>query len=293
MKPTILSCAVTGSFTTREHNEALPVTPEEIAGSAVEAARAGAAICHIHVRDPETGRSSMELDYYRETVRRIRESGTDMVINLTTGPGGRYIPSDDEPAKAAPGTMLTTGEIRTQHVVELKPEICSLDLNTMWFGGGAVINSPKSIRAMAERIYAAGVKPELEVFDTGDIALAHDLINDGVLRTPALFQLVMGVKYGMPATPEGLAFARSLLPGGCEWAGFGASRAAFTMLAQAFLLGGHCRIGMEDTVYLSRGVKTPGNGALVEKAVRIIDELGGRVATADEARGILGLRERR
>jgi uncharacterized protein (DUF849 family) len=289
MKPTILSCAVTGSFPTREHSEALPVTPEEIAGSAVEAARAGAAICHLHVRDLATGRPSMELDYYRETVRRIRESGTDMIINLTTGPGGRYLPSDDEPAKAAPGTLLTTGEIRTQHVVELKPELCSLDLNTMWFGGGAVINAPRSIRIMAERIYAAGVKPELEVFDTGDIALAHDLIAEGTLRTPALFQLVMGVKYGMPASPEGLAFARSLLPPGCEWAGFGASRMAFPMLAQAFLLGGHCRIGMEDTVYLAKGVKTPGNGALVEKAVRLIDELGGRVATVAEAREILGL----
>jgi uncharacterized protein (DUF849 family) len=290
MKPTILSCAVTGSFTTREHNEALPVTPQEIAASAIEAARAGAAICHIHVRDPDTGRPSMEIEYYRETVRRIRESETDMLINLTTGPGGRYIPSDDEPARAAPGTMLTTGEIRSQHVVELKPDICSLDLNTMWFGGGAVINSPRSIRIMAERIYAAGVMPELEVFDTGDIALAHDLIKEGTLKGPALFQLVMGVKYGMPATPQGLAFAQSLLPEGCEWAGFGTSRMAFPMLAQAFLLGGHCRIGMEDTVYLSRGVKTPGNGALVEKAVRIIDELGGRVATVDEARDILGLR---
>lgn len=291
MKPTILTCAVTGSFPTREHNEALPVTPEEIAGSAIEAARAGAAICHLHVRDPETGQPSMGLEYYRETVRRIRESGTEMLINLTTGPGGRFIPSDDEPARAAPGTMLTTGEIRTQHVVELKPDLCSLDLNTMWFGGGAVINAPRSIRIMAERIYVAGVKPELEVFDTGDIALAHDLISAGTLRMPALFQLVMGVKYGMPATPEGLAFARSLLPAGCEWAGFGASRMAYPMLAQAFLLGGHCRIGMEDTVYLSRGVKTPGNGALVEKAVRIIDKLGGRVATVDEARAILGLRK--
>ena len=290
MKPTILSCAVTGSFTTREHNAALPVTPEEIAGAATEAAKAGAAICHIHVRDPQTGRPSMELDYYREVVRRIRASGTDMLINLTTGPGGRFMPSDDEPAKAAPGTMLTTGEIRSQHVVELKPDICSLDLNTMWFGNGAVINSPRSVRIMAERIYAAGVLPELEVFDTGDIALAHELIKEGTLRLPALFQLVMGVNYGMPATPQGMAFARSLLPEGCEWAGFGASRMAFPMLAQAYLLGGHCRIGMEDTVYLAKGEKTPGNGALVEKAVRIIAELGGRVATADEARDILGLR---
>ena len=291
MKPTILSCAVTGSFTTREHNAALPVTPEEIAGAATEAAKAGAAICHIHVRDPQTGRPSMELDYYREVVRRIRASGTDMLINLTTGPGGRFMPSDDEPAKAAPGTMLTTGEIRSQHVVELKPDICSLDLNTMWFGNGAVINSPRSVRIMAERIYAAGVLPELEVFDTGDIALAHELIKEGTLRLPALFQLVMGVNYGMPATPQGMAFARSLLPEGCEWAGFGASRMAFPMLAQAYLLGGHCRIGMEDTVYLAKGEKTPGNGALVEKEVRIIGELGGRVATVDEARGILGLRK--
>ena len=289
MRPTILSCAVTGSFPTREQNAALPVTPEEIAGSAIEAARAGAAICHIHVRDPESGRPSMGLDYYRETVRRIRESGTDMIINLTTGPGGRYIPSDEEPARAAPGTMLTTGEIRTQHVIELKPEICTLDLNTMWFGGGAVINAPNSIRTMAERIYAAGVKPELEVFDTGDIALAHDLIKDNTLRMPALFQLVMGVNYGMPATPQALAFTQSLLPRGCEWAAFGASRMAFPMLAQAFLLGGHCRIGMEDTVYLAKGVKTPGNGALVEKATRIIAELGGRTATIDEARQMLGL----
>ena len=289
MRPTILSCAVTGSFPTREQNAALPVTPEEIAGSAIEAARAGAAICHIHVRDPESGRPSMGLDYYRETVRRIRESGTDMIINLTTGPGGRYIPSDEEPARAALGTMLTTGEIRTQHVIELKPEICTLDLNTMWFGGGAVINAPNSIRTMAERIYAAGVKPELEVFDTGDIALAHDLIKDNTLRMPALFQLVMGVNYGMPATPQALAFTQSLLPRGCEWAAFGASRMAFPMLAQAFLLGGHCRIGMEDTVYLAKGVKTPGNGALVEKATRIIAELGGRTATIDEARQMLGL----
>lgn len=289
MKPTILSCAVTGSHTTREHNANLPVTPEEIAGECVAAAKAGAAICHIHVRDPESGRPSMEFDYYREVVKRIRESDTDLIINLTTGPGGRYMPSDDEPAKAAPGTMLTTPEIRTEHVVELKPEICSLDLNTMWFGNGAVINSPRSIRIMAERIYAAGVKPELEVFDTGDVQIAHDLLKDGTLREPALFQIVTGVKYGFFPTPQTLAYAVSLLPGGCEWAAFGASRMAFPMVAQAYLLGGHCRVGMEDTVWLAKGEKTPGNAALVEKSVRIISDLGGQIATVAEARGLLGL----
>jgi uncharacterized protein (DUF849 family) len=289
MKPTIISCAVTGSFPTREHNPALPCTPAEIAESCVGAARAGAAICHIHVRDPETGAPSMDIAHYREVVRLIRESDTDLLINLTTGPGGRYLPSDDEPARAAPGTKLTTGQIRTEHVVELKPDICSLDLNTMWFGGGAVINSPHSLRIMAERIYAAGVKPELEVFDTGDIHLAHALIKDGTLRTPALFQIVTGVSYGMAATPETLAYAKSLLPEDCEWAAFGASRMAFPMVAQAYLMGGHCRIGMEDTVYLSKGVKTPDNAALVAKAARIIEDLGGRIATVNETRELLGI----
>jgi uncharacterized protein (DUF849 family) len=289
MKPTIISCAVTGSFPTREHNSALPCTPAEIAESCVGAARAGAAICHIHVRDPETGAPSMDIAHYREVVRLIRESDTDLLINLTTGPGGRYLPSDDEPARAAPGTKLTTGQIRTEHVVELKPDICSLDLNTMWFGGGAVINSPHSLRIMAERIYAAGVKPELEVFDTGDIHLAHALIKDGTLRTPALFQIVTGVSYGMAATPETLAYAKSLLPEDCEWAAFGASRMAFPMVAQAYLMGGHCRIGMEDTVYLSKGVKTPDNAALVAKAARIIEDLGGRIATVNETRELLGI----
>ena len=289
MKPTIISCAVTGSFPTREHNPALPCTPAEIAESCIGAARAGAAICHIHVRDPDSGAPSMAIEHYREVVRLIRAGDTDLLINLTTGPGGRYLPSDDEPARAAPGTKLTTAEIRTEHVVELKPDICSLDLNTMWFGGGAVINSPHSLRIMAERIYAAGVKPELEVFDTGDIHLAHALIKDGTLRTPALFQIVTGVSYGMAATPESLAYAKSLLLGDCEWAAFGASRMAFPIVAQAYLMGGHCRIGMEDTVYLSKGVKTPDNAALVAKAARIIEDLGGAIATVDETRELLGI----
>jgi uncharacterized protein (DUF849 family) len=290
MKPTILTCAVTGTFPTRAHNPALPVTPEEIAVSCVGAAKAGAAVCHIHVRDPATGTPSMKLEYYREVMQRIRASGTDIIINLTTGPGGRFIPSDDEPAKAAPGTLLTTPDVRTEHVVELKPEICTLDLNTMWFGGGAVINTPRNLRIMAERMYAAGVKPEIEAFDTGDLVMAQDLIADGTIKLPALFQIVTGVKYGMPSTPETMQLAKSLLPKDCEWAAFGAGRHAFTMLAQAYILGGHCRIGMEDTVHLARGVPAPSNAALVEKAVLIIENLGGKIATVEEARSILQLK---
>ena len=293
MKPTILTCAVTGTFPTRAHNPNLPVTPQEIADACIGAAKAGAAICHIHVREPSTGLPSMKLEYYREVVQRLRGSDTDLVINLTAGPGGRFMPSDDDPAKPAPGTSLTTPDIRTQHIVELKPEICTLDLNTQWFGGGAVINSPRNIRLMAERMYAAGSKPELEIFNTGDIMLAHDLIADGTLKLPALFQIVTGIKYGLPSTPETMSLVKSMLPAGSEWAGFGAGRHAFTMLAQAFILGGHCRIGMEDTVHLSRGDPAPSNAALVEKAVRIIQDLGGKVATVAEARQILGLAPRR
>ena len=289
MKPTILTCAVTGTFPTRAHNPALPVTPAEIAEACIGAAKAGADICHIHVREPDTGRPSMKIEYYREVVQRIRGSGTDLIINLTTGPGGRFIPSDDDPTKPAPGTLFKAPEIRTEHIVELKPEICTLDLNTMWFGGGAVINTPRNLRIMAERIYAAGVKPELEVFDTGDLVMAQDLVAEGTLKLPALFQIVTGIKYGMPSTPEAMQLAKSLLPKNCEWAAFGPGRYAFPMLAQAFILGGHCRIGMEDTVHLAKGTPTPSNAALVEKAVRIIRELGGTIATVEEARGLLGL----
>ncbi len=289
MKPTILTCAVTGTFPTRTHNPALPVTPEEIAGACVGAAKAGAAICHIHVREPATGLPSMKLAYYREVVQRIKASGTDLIINLTAGPGGRYMPSDADPAVAGPGTNLVSAEIRTEHIVELKPEICTLDLNTNWFGGGAVINSPRNIKLMAGRMYAAGVKPEMEVFDSGDLMLAADLVADGTLKQPLLFQIVTGIKYGFPSTPEAMILARSMLPKGCEWAAFGAGRHAFSMLAQAYILGGHCRIGMEDTVHLAKGTPAPDNAALVAKAVGIVRALGGTIATVGEARELLGL----
>ena len=202
------------------------------------------------------------------------------------------MPCDDNPAVAGPGAALTTPEIRTEHIVELKPEICSLDLNTMWFGGGAVINSPRNIRIMAERIYAAGVKPEIEVFDSGDISLAHDLVAEGTLKMPALFQVCTGIKYGFAATPDTLSYAVKMLPKGCQWASFGASRMAFQMVAMAYMLGGHVRIGMEDALYLSRGVKTPSNAALVEKAARIVQDLGGTIASVAEARQMLGLTRR-
>jgi uncharacterized protein (DUF849 family) len=288
-KKTILSVAVTGNQTTLKQHPGLPCTPEQIATACVDSAKAGAAITHIHVRYPD-GRPSMELSHYTEVVDRIRNSGVDVIINLTTGPGQRFIPSEDDPKVAAPGTTLTHPMRRVEHVLALKPEICSLDLNTMWSGASAVINSPGSITTMARAMKEAGTKPELEVFDSGDINLAKDLIEKGVLDKPALFQIVTGISYGFACTPQTMMYAKSLLPEGSHWAAFGIGRLAYPSLAQAFLLGGHVRVGIEDAVYISRGVLTPSNAAMAEKAVRIINELGGEVATPKEAREILGLR---
>lgn len=286
--PTILTIAVTGNITTREQNPAVPVTPAEIAQASIDAAKEGAAVTHIHVRHPD-GRPSMELAHYKEVVDRIRDSGCDILINLTTGPGGRFIPSRDDPKTAAPGTSLLPPERRVEHILALKPDICSLDLNTMWSGSSVVINAPWSVETMAKLIVGAGVKPELEVFDSGDIHLANKLLASGVLPQLPLFQIVTGIQFGFSPSAETLAYARSLLPSGASWAAFGIGRMAYPMLAQAWLQGGHIRIGMEDAVMISRGKLTTGNGELVCKAARIIDDLGGSLATPQEARKMLAL----
>jgi len=288
--PTIISCALTGNHTTREQNPALPCTPEEIAAAAVDAARAGAAVVHIHVRHPD-GRPSLELAHYREVVERIRASEVDLVINLTTGPGGRFVPGDDDPRIAGAGTTLLRPELRVAHVEVLRPELCSLDCNTMFFGSSVVINTPDTLRVMAERIRETGTVPELEVFDSGDIHLARDLLGDGTLASPPLFQIVLGVKYGASPTTQTMTYLRSLLPADARWAAFGIGRSAFPMLVQSFLLGGHVRIGLEDTVHLEKGVLAPSNAALVAKAARLLRELGARIATPAEVREMLSLRK--
>ena len=284
-----ITCAVTGNLTTKAHTPHLPVTPAEIAASALEAAEAGAAIAHIHVRHPETGTPSMELAYYREVVERIRERNEALILNLTTGLGGRYIPSDDDPSVAAPGTTLTEPERRVAHVAALRPEICTLDLNTMVSGGDVVINTPKTIARMAKVIRAAGVLPELEVFDSGDIRIAHELIGQGVLEGPGLYSIVMGIRYGFPASPEALLYARGLLPAGATWTGFATSRQSFPAVAWSATMGGHVRVGLEDNIYLARGRLAPSNAALVERARTLVELLGGTVATAAEARTLLNL----
>lgn len=289
VQPTIISCAITGNITTVESTPYLPVTPEQIATSSLEAVRAGAAIIHIHVRHPD-GRPSMELQHYREVVDRLRAADEDVIVNLTTGPGQRFIPSEADPSVAAPGTTLMVPERRVQHILELRPELCSLDFNTMYSGSSVVINTPRNLGIMAEMIRDAGVRPELEVFDSGDIQLANQFIQEGRLDAPALFQIVLGVRYGAIATTETLAYMKSLLPAGSHWAAFGIGRWEFPMLAQAFLLGGHVRVGLEDNIYLEKGVLAEGNAELVRKAVRIVKDLGGSIATPAETREILGLK---
>lgn len=289
-RKTILTCAVTGNLTRPDQTPHLPITPEQIANECLAAAEAGAAVVHIHVRDPLTGKPSMEIDHYRDVVDRIRRKRADLVINLTTGPGGRYVPSEDDPKIYAPGTTLLPPEKRVEHIALIQPDICSLDLNTMNSGPDVVINTPRNVRKMAAVIRSSGVMPELEIFDSGDLHLARDLINEGTLDGPGLWTFVLGVKYGFSASPETLMYARNQLPAGAIWAAFGIGRTEFPMVAQSWLYGGHVRVGLEDNIYLEKGVLAKGNADLVRKAVDILKSLGGDVATPAEARVLLGLR---
>jgi len=289
-RKTILTCAVTGNLTRPDQTPHLPITPEQIANECLAAAEAGAAVVHIHVRDPLTGKPSMEIDHYRDVVDRIRRQRADLVINLTTGPGGRYVPSEDDPKIYAPGTTLLPPEKRVEHIALIQPDICSLDLNTMNSGPDVVINTPRNVRKMAAVIRSSGVMPELEIFDSGDLHLARDLINEGTLDGPGLWTFVLGVKYGFSASPETLMYARNQLPAGAIWAAFGIGRTEFPMVAQSWLYGGHVRVGLEDNIYLEKGVFAKGNAELVSKAVDILKSLGGDVATPAEARVLLGLR---
>jgi uncharacterized protein (DUF849 family) len=289
MPSAFTTCAVLGNFTTRAQNPNLPITPKEIAADCLAAADAGAALVHIHVRDPKTEAPSMEVALYKEVVDRIRDKNADLVINLTTGNGGRFHPSDADPAVAGPRTNLLPPDARVRHVLEIRPDIATLDLNTMVFGGEVVINTIPSIRRMAELIQGAGVRPEIELFDSGDIAILNDLLAEGCFKADPLCSIVMGVKYGFKPSPETVLYARNLLPRNAIWTAFGTGQQAFPMLAQSLLAGGNARIGLEDAVWIARGVKAPSNAAMVEKAMRIFDLLGVEPLGPRDARKRLGL----
>jgi uncharacterized protein (DUF849 family) len=278
----IITCAVTGAGDTTSRSNLVPITPRQVADAAIEAARAGAAVVHVHVRDPETGQGSRDPALFREAVDMIRDSGVDMIINLTAGMGGDWVPSEEDPSLPGPGTDMIGPEARLAHVVECKPDICSLDCGTMNFGGNyTYINTAPYLRTMAEMTRDLGVKPELEVFDLGQIRLARSLIDDGLIDAPPMFQICLGIPWGAGADTETMSAMKQALPSDAIWAGFGISRMQMPMVAQAVLLGGNVRVGLEDNIYLDRGVLAS-NGMLVERAVEIIDRIGARVLGPDE-----------
>jgi uncharacterized protein (DUF849 family) len=287
----LLTCAVTGGGDTAGKSEHVPVTPKQIADAAIQAAKAGASIAHCHVRDPETGQNAFRTELFREVVERIRESDTDIVINLTGGNGGGIVIDDDKPGEWQEGSDLTTPEGRVAHAVELLPEICSLDTGSINFADNIVYLGHKgAIREMARRMQAAGVKPEIEVFDVGPIVMASQLVEEGVIDAPPLFQFCLGIGPNAPTDTKVLLAMRDLLPQGAVWSSFGISRHQMPMVAKSVVLGGNVRVGLEDNLYLERGVLA-NNGQLVEKAVGIIERLGARVLTPAEAREKLNLRK--
>ena len=288
-----ITCAVTGAGDTAGRSDRVPVTAEQIADSAIEAAGAGAAIAHIHVRDPDTGRGSRRPELYREVVERIRGADIDVVLNLTAGMGGdlvlggtdRPLPLDDS------GTDMAGAAERLAHVEELRPEICTLDCGSMNFAAGGdyvMVNTPAMLRAMAARIQAAGVRPELEVFDTGHLRIVKELIAEGLIDDPVMIQLCMGIPYGAPDDPGTLLSMVSQLPPGAVFSAFSISRMELPYVAMAVLAGGTVRVGLEDNLYLSRGVAA-GNGDLVERAVAILEAMNVRVLGPGEVRERLRL----
>ena len=285
--PTIITCALTGAGDTVGKNPAVPVTPKQIADQAIDAAKAGAAVVHIHVRDPQTGAPSVEFPLYADVAARIRASSTDVVINLTSGPGSVY---------AADGLLLRpapelnppmTPQQRLDHILKLKPEICSLDVATLNFGRFAMVNLVSDLEWMGRTISEAGIKPEIEVFDLGHIRLARHLLEIGSLRAPAYFQFCLGISWGAPAEFDVLQQMRGMLPSGDLWSAFGIAHDQFKIAAAACELGGHVRVGLEDNLYIAKGKLASHNAELVEEAARIVTRQGSRPASPDEARKLL------
>ncbi len=290
----ILTCAVTGNAPVNpKYPFEYPVTPKQICATVIEAANAGASIAHIHVRDPKTGDGSRDLQLFKETVARIRDSGVDIVLNLTAGMGALFLPDPEDEARALPESDMLNAVDRLEHVKDCLPEIASLDITTGNQEEGpfefVYMNTTRTLRKMARLFQEYGVKPELEAFQAGDVLFGNQLIKEGLVDGTPMFQFVLGVKWASPATPDTMIYLKNLLPDGVQWSGFGLGRLQMPMVAQSVLLGGNVRVGLEDNLYMERGIFAT-NGALTERAYSIIENLGDAVATPAEAREILGLR---
>ncbi len=289
-----ITCAVTGAGETVGRSPHVPVTPDEIAASAIEAARAGAAVVHIHVRDPSTGQGSRDVALYEAVVQRVRDADVDVVLNLTAGMGGDLVlggPENPLPLDPA-GTDMAGAAERLAHVAKLRPEICTLDCGTMNFAAGGdyvMANTPQMLRAMAAQIRELGVRPELEVFDYGQLVMVKDLIDEGLIDDPALIQLCMGIRYGAPDDPGSLLGLVSLLPPGAVFSAFSIGRMQLPYVAMAVLAGGNVRVGLEDNLYAGPGEKAT-NGDLVARAVTILKAMNVRLLGPAEVRDRLALR---
>ena len=290
-----ITCAVTGSGETADKSDKVPVTPEEIANSAIDAARAGAAIVHCHVRDPKTGKPSRDLALFRDVTERIRASDVDVVLNLTAGMGGDLVFGSAE----APlplnerGTDMAGASERVRHVAECRPEICTLDCGTMNFSAGDYVmtNTPSMLRDMARQMTAAGVRPEIEAFDTGHLWLAKQLVSEGLIEDPVLVQLCMGIPWGAPDDLGTFMAMVNAMPAGWQFSAFSIGRNEMPYVAAAVLAGGNVRVGLEDNLYISRG-ELATNAQLVERAVTIVEALGSRVIGPADVREKLNLTKR-
>lgn len=288
-KNVIVTSAITGAGETTEKNPDVPVTPKEIAESAIDAAKAGAAIAHIHVRDPETKGLSHDTALFREVVERVRESDTDVILNLTAGGGGDWVPSSEDPAVGGPGTDIQTPGERHEPVGELLPEISTLDCGSYNMGDQLYLNPATWLREQAQMIQKSGVKPELECFDMGHVRFARQLVDEGLIDGNPMFQLCLGIPWGAEADTETMLAMRNKLPENAHWTSFGIGRLQIPMGIQSVLMGGHIRVGLEDNLYLSKGVLAT-NAQLVDKATTMIENLGAKTMTPQQAREHLGLR---
>jgi uncharacterized protein (DUF849 family) len=291
-----ITCAVTGAGDTTGKSDKVPITPKQIAESAVEAAKAGAAIVHIHVRDPATGKGARDPKLYAEVADRIRSSGTDVILNLTAGMGGDLVLGGTEtPLPLDPkGTDMAGAQARLAHVEQILPEICTLDCGSMNFAAGGdyvMVNTPDILRAMARRVKALGIRPELEVFDTGHLVLVKEMHREGLFDDPLMVQLCMGIPYGAPDDPTTLMAMVHQLPPGTIFSAFSISRMQLPYVGMAAIAGGNVRVGLEDNIYLSKGVLAT-NGTLVERAVTILEAMNARVLGPAEVRSLLKLQKR-
>lgn len=290
-----ITCAVTGSGGTQDRSPHVPRSPEQVAASAIDAAKAGAAIVHCHVRDPDTGEPSRKIEYYREVTGRIREADVDVVLNLTAGMGGdmTFGPTERPLPLNEAGTDMAGAAERVEHIARCLPEICTLDCGTMNFAEADYVmtNTPGMLRAMGAMMTGLGVKPEIEAFDTGHLWFARELANEGVLASPALAQLCMGVPWGAPDDLNTFMAMVNNVPEDWVFSAFSLGRNQMAYVAAAVLAGGNVRVGLEDNLWLEKGVLAT-NAQLVERAVAIVENMGARVIGPEEVRAKLGLQKR-